>query len=282
MHLRCSTYLSEPAWQKIAWKGRSNGSYDQLLDLMSLLPSIFEDSDRLGNPTPSEMPALFAVLDRCWALDSFLQKFYSDLQSNCDGPLYWNRLATLEFLPDEVNSEKLFPVAFHFKDLSSAFTTNMYWMACILTFRTIMEIYGRIMKFAQLHSPPTQSAPTPPTSSTPYIKPEPSPPATPPSPLATYMARLRPLEHRKDLVGLAKNIAQTVEFCIQEDKKSQGPGAMMVPLLMATLTFRYSPGCQRELEWARAAMDLLADRGWKIARHLEPEGVGYTKKKPRD
>lgn len=124
-HHRKSTYLSDPAWTRIAWSVHSDGSYDQLLDLMVLLPSIFEDADRLGNPTPSEMPALFAILDRCWALDASLQKFFIDLQAANDGILYWNRLSTIELLPEEVNSEKLFPVAFHFKNLSACFTTNM-------------------------------------------------------------------------------------------------------------------------------------------------------------
>lgn len=205
------------------------------------------------------MPALFDVLDRCWKLDASLQKFHEDLHNSSEGPLYWNRLSTLELLPEEADAEKVFPVAFHFNDLSSAFTTNIYWMTCILCWRTTMEIYGRVMRCG--HTP---------------IKTE------DPSPQIPYIARLRPLEHRKDLVSIAKNICQTVEFCIQEDKRSQGPGALLVPVLMATLTFRYSPGCQRELAWSRAAMKVLADRGWRISTHLEPEGNGYTKKKPID
>lgn len=83
-------------------------------------------------------------------------------------------------------------------------------MCCILTYRTIMEIYGRIMRFAQTHPSPTP------------IKTE-SPGEQPPPP-PSYMSKLLPLGHRKDLVSIAKNIAQTVEFSIQEDKKSQGPG----------------------------------------------------------
>ena len=190
---------------------------------MSGLASIFEASDNLGNPTPSEMPALFAILDRCWSVDAALQKFFIDLQSTADGPLYWNRLSTLELLPEEADGEKLFPVAFHFKSLSFAFTTNMYWMACILTYRTIMELYQRIMRCAQTHA------------ATPPIKSEDGTSPQSPGP-SSYMLHLLPLGERKNLVGLAKNIAQTVEFCIQEDKKSQGPG--MFTSLNSTLCIK--------------------------------------------
>lgn len=112
-----------------------------------------------------------------------------------------------------------------------------------------MEIYGRILK-SEHRIPVKQEGST-----------------TPPLP---YVARLRPLEHRKDLLTLAKNICQTVEFCIQDDKGLQGPGTLLVTLLLATLTFRFSPGCQHELKWARAALAEVSNRGWRISTHLEP------------
>jgi hypothetical protein len=214
------------------------------------------------------MPALFAVLDRCWALDAALSKFYEELEASVEGPLYWSMLSEREMIPEEVNAEKVFPVSYYFNDLATAFTTNMYWMTCILCWRTIMEIYQRIMKYAGPQ--PIIKTESPPSGISSPVIPSPSP----------LLSKLKPLGHRKDLVTLAKNICQTVEFCCHEDKRSQGPGALLVPLLMATLTFRFSPGCEKQLAWSRAAMGLLAERGWRISTHLEPEGNGYTKKKP--
>ena len=266
IHNRRATFLSEPEWREVANKNRLSGSLDQLLDLLAQLPGIFEDSDNLGNPSPEEMPALFAVLDRCWDLDNELSKFYEELEASVEGPLYWNMLSEIELLPEEVNSEKVFAVSYHFNDLGTAFTTNMYWLTCILCWRTIMEIYQRIMKFSTPTFPPTIKAESPLNT-------------TPPSP-SPFLSKLKPLGHRKDLLSLAKNICQTVEYCSQEDKRSQGPGALLVPLLMATLTFRFSPGCERYLAWSRAAMAQLAEKGWRISTFLEPEGNGYTKKKP--
>jgi hypothetical protein len=215
---------------------------------LSLIPGIFEEVDRIGEPEAGDIPALFDILDRCWKMDASLQKFYDDLESTVDGPLFWSRLSTMTLLPDDSGGEKLFPVAYHFKDLPAAFTCMMYWMNLILLWRTMMEIYGRILRSG--HS---------------LIKSE-----DPATPVISYAAQLQPLEHRKDLVSLAKNICQTVEFCMQEDKRSQGPGALVIPLLMATITFRYSPSCQRELAWARAAMVEVSERGWRITTHLEP------------
>lgn len=213
-----------------------------------MLPGIFEESDRLSEPRTADMPAIFALLDRCWEMEASLQTFYHDIEEAVEGPLYWSKLATLTLPPDEVDGKKLFPVAFYFDGLPTAFTTMMYWLNQLLLWRTIMEIYGRVLKCG--HAPTQLEDPT--------------------DRQLPYVARLRPLEHRKDLVSLAKNICQTVEFCLQEDKRSQGPGALMVPLLSATITFKYSPGCGRELEWARAAMTEVSERGWRITTFLEP------------
>lgn len=193
------------------------------------------------------MPALLAVLDRLWEMDASLQEFYSALEKLGEGPVYWSMPSTLELLPEEVNAEKLYPIVFHYRSIGAAFSTMLFWMNQLLCWRTMMEIYGRVMKSG-------------------YILVKSDDPSIPPIP---YAAQLRPLEHRRDIIRLAKQICQSFEYCIHDDKKTFGASAVLVPVLSATITFKYMPGHQQELKWARAAMKMLSNKGWRISTFLE-------------
>lgn len=81
------------------------------------------------------------------------------------------------------------------------------------------------------------------------------------------IAQLPPLEHRKDVANMAKNICQSVEYCLGDEHRGLGARAVVFPLKVAIETL-HDAHCERELLWAEAAMARVDERGVRIMKHL--------------
>jgi hypothetical protein len=80
---------------------------------------------------PSVMVLLIlGLVDRCWKVDSQLREFYTNLEEETLGPLYWPELSTeIEGVDTEMKLGKVFPVAFKFLDLHIAHLCLVYCMS---------------------------------------------------------------------------------------------------------------------------------------------------------
>jgi hypothetical protein len=79
--------------------------------------------------------------------------------------------------------------------------------------------------------------------------------------------QLPPLEHRKDVASMARNICQAVEYCLGPEHQGLGARAITFPLKVAIETL-HDAHCERELRWAEAAMSRLGQTGVRIMKHL--------------
>ena len=76
-----------------------------------------------------------------------------------------------------------------------------------------------------------------------------------------------PLEHRADFVAPARNIFQSVEFCLREDTLDQGPKMLAAPLRVSTEVLRRYPDLKREVEFGDRAMTRIQLRSLKLLQY---------------
>jgi hypothetical protein len=83
------------------------------------------------------------------------------------------------------------------------------------------------------------------------------------------MSQLPPLRHRTDLGAVARNICQSVEYCMQDEMRSAGPASVIAPLHILIDTLKHHKQYQRELMWAKAAVDRVEKRGMRFLRYWD-------------
>jgi hypothetical protein len=81
------------------------------------------------------------------------------------------------------------------------------------------------------------------------------------------ITQLPPLEYRKDIAAMAKNVCQSIEYCLSDEHRGLGARAAVFPLKVAIETL-HDAHCERELFWAQAAMAKLEQTGVRIMKHL--------------
>ena len=81
------------------------------------------------------------------------------------------------------------------------------------------------------------------------------------------ITQLPPLEHRKDVASMARNICQAVEYCLDQEHRGVGARAITFPLKVAIETL-HDAHCERELLWAEIAMARVDQTGIRIIQHL--------------
>jgi ABC-type antimicrobial peptide transport system ATPase subunit len=81
------------------------------------------------------------------------------------------------------------------------------------------------------------------------------------------ITQLPPLGHRKDVATMAKNICQSVEYCLEPEHRGLGAKVITFPLKVAIETL-HEAHCERELQWAKAIMEKLDRMGVRIMRHF--------------
>lgn len=235
---RRHTFLAKSEWINDPWKGHEKTQLDKFLDIMVSLPSAMADGTAMLAPlfaAPSSDPiALFqgvmALLDRGWKLDSRLQDFYKELESTTQGPVYTPQLAKPNRISDLDSAEgQVFTTAFYFANLQTAHLVMMYWAASAILWSGFSVTYAILSNYK----------------------------------LDTF---LPPLGHRADRANLAKNICQTVEYCMQDEHEAPGKTSAVFPLKVAIETLNEIPGCERELAWAVDAMNKISSDGIRLMK----------------
>ena len=81
------------------------------------------------------------------------------------------------------------------------------------------------------------------------------------------LSKLPSLDHRANFPLLARNICQSVEYCMQESMGQFGAFSAAAPLAIALENLKNIPGCSREGAWARAAMAKIVGRGLRLLKY---------------
>lgn len=251
---RRSTFLSQPEWQSLPWKGHQKHISQQLLDLMAQAAGIIETAyQTIGNPELQTRPdilivAILGLIDQGRKLDIMLRAFYRRLEKTTAGPLFQPRLSSSPYdVEKESEIEKVFPVAFQFPSMTVAHTCMVYWATCCILWSGLRVLYSLLAVFkAQMEG---------------LSSPSEMPPGVP------DLDKLPPLDHGVDPTILAKNICQSMEFCMQAGPMT--PAGAVFPLKVAIETLSLDPTLRYEVAWAEDAMERIrSGTGVRILGHL--------------
>ncbi|KAH7391597.1 hypothetical protein BKA64DRAFT_678013 [Cadophora sp. MPI-SDFR-AT-0126] len=250
---RRSTFLAQPEWQTHPWKGHQKHISQQLLDLMAQAAGLIETAyQTIGNPELQSRPdillvTILGIVNQGWKLDIMLRAFYRRFERTTAGPLFWPRLSSEPFdVEQEYESESIFPVAFQFPSMTVAHTCMVYWATCCILWSGLKVLYSLLAVFkAQMEA---------------YSCPGETPPAS------LDLNDLPPLEHGVDPTVLAKNICQSVEYCMQAGPMT--PASAVFPLKVAIETLSADPTAEKEVAWAEDAMERIrSGTGVRIIGH---------------
>ncbi|KAL2428893.1 hypothetical protein ABEF94_009541 [Exophiala dermatitidis] len=196
------------------------------------------------------------MISECWKTDRALASLYQRLVQSHNGPLCWpERVGEQTFeAEDNANSNTpLFPVAFHFPNLTIASTVLVFWACQAMLWQGMNQLYrlmGELRReydkndlfksaLMDLETISGVSADTDPFE-------------------------LPALEHRVYLAAPARNIFQSVEYCLKEEMRDHGPKSVAAPLRIAMETLRPYPEYRRDVVWAEEAMVKVQQRSLRL------------------
>lgn len=258
---------------EIPWDARPKSPMDRVTDYIAQAPGIFGITDQFSSMDPITVLAVsLSLIDKCWQMDAELQDFYLHLESGIPGPMYWPKLATMHNPVDDMDKEKgkVVPVAFHFVNLRTATVLMLHWANLCMMYHGMMLLYYHCMAVVPVNRKQVQVR-----SDIPAKLKEGIPPCTEdcackstacsengyaPCIARFDMSKLRPLGHREDFLTPARNVLQSVEYCLQKKMKDMGLGSCATPLSIAVATIRSYDHCKRETEWGRHVLQSLEDR----------------------
>jgi hypothetical protein len=192
---------------------------------------------------------LLGLVDRCWKADLQLQNFYQTLEKETLGPVYWPELSTNIEGIDSEEVEKVFPVAFKYLDIRTAHMCIFFWATSAILWSGMAYAYKLLFGIQAATSIRIEALPG--EFKAPF-----------------NIAQPPPLGHRTDVVTLARNICQSIEFCLADELRGVGARAAVFPLKVAIEALHDAPGCERELCWAEAAMARISQSGVQIMKHI--------------
>jgi hypothetical protein len=214
--------------------------FDRLVDLILETPAVLAWAESLLSIQDVEkrLSSATALLQRCWELDAKLCKFFEDLGASSPKSLYWTKPCDGSDRGPPEHTE-LFPERFMFQDMKIAETLMLYWSLRAILLSLICRIHRHLTEYGG------------------------------------SSATLPPVEQAYKFPKMARNVCQSVEFCLEDKTTFRGPMTAIAPLRMAFDTLGTWPGFEREVEWIRTALLRVQTHGMHIAPFLDqvPGGV---------
>ena len=254
-----STYLSTSAWRSKPWKTQPKRPFDQVFDFFALAPGLFGQADEIKDlNSHSALNKILEIVARCWEVDAGLERFYAELEAITLGPLYWPELSKEKSPADDEDLGKVFPIAFHFLNLSTADTLMFYWATLLMLWSGLCLLYQAIpdldLNCQEIDCSCTLCKDKTIEGGNAHIR-------------RFDMTQLPPLNHRSDFVSVAWNICQSVEYCMQDSMLGLGPASVTAPLQIVIETLKEIPGYGREVFWAKEVLDRVTRRGLRILKY---------------
>jgi len=272
METKRPTYLSDPVWMETPWKHAQKTPWDKIFDVLTGTPELFrrgQDIERLD--LKSQLREAVEMINECWRIDSTLQQLCDKLESGSPGPLYWPELSKERLPVDDSDLGKVFPVAFQFFNLSTAATLLTLWGVQTMLWHAMWQLYRLILETVH-HTNITDKtgSETSPPSST----------VTAPSERESITGKIKhvntsnidgsllpPLGFRADFAEPARNICQSAEYCLQEETLDTGPLILAAPLSIVVQILREYPQYSREVAWASAVFQKVAQRSLRLLNY---------------
>ncbi|EAW13682.1 Zn(II)2Cys6 transcription factor [Aspergillus clavatus NRRL 1] len=197
---RVPNYLCDRAWCLNPWSTRSKKSVDRIADCLAGVPFILQRLDRLDSLDQMENVAMTRqLIEEAYAIDRALQDVYSNFQLEVPGLSYWPVLSQ-SFTGNETNGA-VFPVVYHFPNLKTASFLMLYWASRALLWSCISNLNDIIRKQT------TQF---------------------------TIDADQLSLDGHKTYTTMARNVCQSLEYCLQEELSLLGMFVASTPIAIVT------------------------------------------------
>jgi hypothetical protein len=148
---------------------------------------------------------ILGLIDRCWKVDLQLQHFYQTLGEEASGPIYWPELSTEIEGVDSEELRKVFPVAFKYLNMRAAHVCMFFWVTSAILWSGMAYICKLLLSLS------IQAANSIMTDALPDG-----------APAQFNIAQLPAFGHRTDVAMLARNVCQSIEFCLSGEFRGFG------------------------------------------------------------
>jgi hypothetical protein len=245
------TFLADPVWRKIPFEKHGKLYLSQLMDILLLSPEMHMRGQAIKSETDPEkkMELCLALVPILFDLEAQLRDFYTRVEADFKGPLYWPVLATSKAEGGSEFSDYPFPVRFEFSHSRVGIMMMLYWGALTILWSGMCNLYQTMAltcpTFLQTMLPDEQWT---------HI-----------DAIAIHLG-LPILVHQKDYITMARNICQSAESCMDEDLSMPivlGPLCMVGACLDAD-----KPEHAVEIRWIVRCMQILEHRGVGISKYF--------------
>jgi len=269
MQLHTRTFFADAQWRELPWKLLQKGPRDLLIDILLEMPEIYHRHDKLLRETCRSklLPDLINIVDLCWKLDSRLNEWYGRFETFVAGPVYWPKLSMSDSSVDDLESGKVFPVAFYFPSSDVAQMMILYWLALLLVHPILCFMYERLESLVGERQEGTECS----CIQGPTLKTADKTVAISSLCLRHLtMVKLPSLGYRIGWAcGAAKNICQSAEYFMQESMGELGPAIYLPRLIVAREFLVFASGdWTRELKWINNVVSKIQDMGYDILRYI--------------
>ncbi|OJJ50107.1 hypothetical protein ASPZODRAFT_149516 [Penicilliopsis zonata CBS 506.65] len=242
------TFLASTAWMEIPWMHSKKEPIDRIMDCLAVAPRILQRTDAFPRLGPAEQANLaYDICLECWQLDRTLQEIYDDLTSNTSSPLFWPEPSRDQLLDHDDNTNRLFPVAFNFPDLRIASTLMIFWATRLMLWSGLCNLYQLINAVDPSMIYKTATGDEKLTDNS--------------GPCLTQLG------YSSNYLSLARNVCQSVEYCLQEEMRVWGLFTVSTGLGIVLGTVQNDPQCRREVHWIQAMLGKIQARGLRIWQH---------------
>ncbi|GFG26695.1 uncharacterized protein AN5342 [Aspergillus udagawae] len=239
---RVPNFICDPVWCRDPWASRPKRMADRIADCLARMPSILQRYDQLSSLHRKEiLDSTYGLVEECMRIDQTLEDIYEDLRLQLEGPLYWPVLSPS--FKDSGHDQGLFPVIYEFPDLRTATLLMLYWATKAMLWATLSNLYDVI------HLQGVHGIPAPIVEVT-SEKHDPSPSDDE----QTSTERNAPtMGDGQNYLRMARNVCQSLEYCLQEDMSLLGMLAASVPVIITVWAIRYRHNDEAELAWLMGA-----------------------------
>lgn len=215
-----------------------------MIDVLLEAPELYKRAEAVQavQSPQSQLAECMELVRLCWKLDGELGQFWTDFSTSIPGPMYWPVFSGFsKSLQPAGKDDSIFPLEFDFVETRIAIVLTLYWAALLVLHSGMSGLYylvgAMISDMAQRD----------------------------PEFLATLDVEMPPLEHRSNFMVMVQNVCQSVPYCMRDDMSLP---FVIAPLNVVIQVLKQWPGAERELEWARMAIERIRLEGVSMVAYL--------------